>query len=118
MDDQNQNAQTQASEPVSVPVNNDSQQLPAQEPMQETQQAPEDEEAVNAIREQAVASLLPVIDSVQGTPEHKFELLMNALQTTSNPTLLQKALEAAQAIEDPSIKAEALVDLLNETNAI
>lgn len=87
-------------------------QVPADEPVDE------EDQTVEAVRRQAVDALLPIVDSVEGTPEYKFEMLMNALESVPNTVLLQKAMDAANQIEDPSVKAQALVDLLNLTNSI
>jgi hypothetical protein len=68
------------------------------------------------VKERAVSLLLPVIDSMEGTPEQKFEMLMMAARSSSNAALLNKALDAAQNIPDEREKASALLDVLNEIN--
>lgn len=67
------------------------------------------------VRTKALQALIPLIDSLKGTPEYKFDVIMNAIQVSSDTSLLKKALETAMQMEDPSLKADALVDILNET---
>jgi uncharacterized protein YfaQ (DUF2300 family) len=86
---------------------------------QQSQQEPaqaSDNSALEKIRQDAVKELLPLLDQIGSTPERKFELTMSALRVNFNETLLNKGLEAAKAIEDPQAKAEALIDVINETN--
>lgn len=68
------------------------------------------------IRDKAITALLPLVDGLEAPPSRKFEILMTAARTTDDDSILQKALETAILIEDPSEKAEALLDLINETN--
>lgn len=72
--------------------------------------------SLEEIRRRAVEALVPVIDSVEGGADKRFELLMNAVRASDNASLLEKTLATAEAIEDPSMKAEALVDVINETS--
>ncbi len=102
MDDQNSNQSN-------VPVN-----PPASSQSGADSSNSEADDIAAAVKKEALAALVPLVDSLQGTPEHKFELLMNALQASPDPKLLQKALAAALQIEDPSFKAEALVDVMRQ----
>lgn len=71
---------------------------------------------VEAVRQQALQALVPLVDSLQGSPEHKFEILMGALHSSFDVNLLEKALAEALQMEDPSEKAQALVDILNHAS--
>jgi hypothetical protein len=77
-----------------------------------------DYEAVESVKRQAVDALLPIVDQVEGSPEYRFEMLMNATTASPSTVLLQKTMDAASQIENPSIKAQALVDVLNLANSI
>ena len=74
------------------------------------------DQAIDSVKRQALEALIPLVDSLEGTPEHKFEILMGAVQSSTDTALLQKALEVAKQIEDKSSQAEALVDVLREAD--
>ena len=57
------------------------------------------------------------IDQIDSEPSRRFEILMMALRTTFSEDLLEKALDAALQIEEPNSRAEALLDVLNESKA-
>ncbi|MDL2363489.1 MAG: hypothetical protein QFB86_03875 [Patescibacteria group bacterium] len=73
-------------------------------------------EQLEAIRNHALEMLVPLIDTLDDSPEQKFELLMTAARSSGSPALLQKVLETVQHFEQPREKAAAIVDLLNEVN--
>lgn len=69
-----------------------------------------------SIKQQAIEALIPLLDSIDGPPEKKFEILMTAMRSAGDQNVLQKALQAALAIEEPAAKAEALLDVINEAS--
>jgi hypothetical protein len=73
-------------------------------------------DALGSIRNEAIKALSPLIDEIDAPPERKFELMMTAIRVNFDSTTLQKALEAAKKIEDKTARAEALIDVINETN--
>jgi hypothetical protein len=68
------------------------------------------------IRKRALEALTPIVDTIDAGPEKKFELLMTAARFSGQSDTLDKALTAALGISDPTEKAEALIDIVNETN--
>lgn len=78
--------------------------------------APAPTSAVESIKKEALATLAPLIDEIDAAPERKFEIVMTAIRVNFDENLLRKALEAAKTIEEPSAKAEALIDIVNEAN--
>lgn len=71
---------------------------------------------IESVKKEAMEALAPLIDSMDAPPERKFEIVMTAIRTNFDEALLRKALEAAKAIAEPSAKAEALIDVINEAN--
>ena len=82
----------------------------------QNQQAGIDTNRIQELRAKALLALLPVMDQIDEKPERKFEILMTAVRTTGEIELLEKACETALTIENPSAKAEALIDIVNETS--
>jgi hypothetical protein len=68
------------------------------------------------LKQQALQALSPIVDQLEQTPEEKFNTTMMMVQATDNKELLSKAYEAAQSIPDEKIKAQALLDVVNEIN--
>lgn len=108
MDDQNSNQTDGQNQTVS------------EQPQQPEQAQVESQTSVNPkasdIKQRALQELVPVIDSLEGDPERKYEILMTAARAASSGELLDKALDNALKIEDKSAKAEAIVDILNEAS--
>jgi hypothetical protein len=71
---------------------------------------------VQAVRSKALGALVSSLDSLEGPVERKYELLMGALRSSFDEDILEKALETALKIEDPSARAEALLDIVSETD--
>jgi len=67
-----------------------------------------------SVRDKALSILIPLLDELDDTPEHKFDITLAAIRSTDNPELLVKALSFAQQIENKSAKAQALIDIANE----
>ena len=76
----------------------------------------EDQNARLSIKKQAIDALVPLLDNLQEAPERKFEMIMTAVRSSDDDNLLRKALDVANLIEDPTAKAEALIDVLNEAS--
>jgi Zn-dependent oligopeptidase len=70
-----------------------------------------------AVRDEAVKALLPVVNELDESPERQFEILMTAVRTgAGDAQLLGKALHAALQISSTTTKAEALIDIVNEAS--
>lgn len=68
------------------------------------------------LRNEALEALVPLVDQIEDTPQKKFEILITAARTSDEPRLLRKALDVAMQIENATEKAEALLDIINETS--
>ncbi|QQS19009.1 hypothetical protein IPL68_03075 [Candidatus Saccharibacteria bacterium] len=68
------------------------------------------------LKQQALGQLAPLVDHLDQTPEEKFRTTMMMIQSTDNETLLKDAFEAAKAIPDDKVRAQALLDVINEIN--
>jgi len=68
------------------------------------------------LKQQALAQLEPLVDQLDQTPEEKFRTTMMLIQSTDNQALIQHAYDAAQAIGDEKVRAQALLDVINEIN--
>lgn len=68
------------------------------------------------IKEEAIKQLSPILGQLDQTPEEKFHTTMMLLQSTDDKSLIKSAYEAAQSITDEKIKAQALLDIVNEIN--
>jgi hypothetical protein len=69
-----------------------------------------------SIKQQALTELSPLVGHLEQTPEEKFRTTMMMIQASDNQSLIKTAYEAAQAIEDEKVKAQALLDIVNEIN--
>ncbi len=68
------------------------------------------------IKRQALEELSPLVSKLQQAPEEKYKTLMMVIQASDNQSLIHEAYQAAQQIEDEKVKAEALLNIVNEIN--
>jgi hypothetical protein len=68
------------------------------------------------VKEEALDELLPLIDKLDQTPEEHFKTLMMIIQASDNHTLIEKSFQVAQTINDEKVRAQALLDIVNEIN--
>jgi hypothetical protein len=68
------------------------------------------------IKQQALQQLSPLVGHLDQTPEEKFRTTMMMIQAADNHSLIKEAYEAAQAIPDEKVRAQALLDVVNEIN--
>lgn len=78
--------------------------------------APVDTNNLLSLKQQALQELTPLVDHLEQTPLEKFRTTMMLIQASDNQALLKDAYEAAQKIEDDKIRAQALLDVINEIN--
>ena len=69
-----------------------------------------------AIKQDALTALTPLVGSLDQSAEEKFRTTMMLIQASDDKTLVRAAYEAAQAITDEKVKAQALLDVVNEIN--
>jgi len=77
--------------------------------------APAMDDLVN-LKQNALQQLSPLLGHLDQTPEEKFRTTMMMIQASDNHELLNAAYEAAQQIEDEKVRAQALLDVVNEIN--
>jgi hypothetical protein len=68
------------------------------------------------IKQQALQQLSPLVGHLEQSPEEKFRTTMMMIQASDNAELIKEAYEAAQQIADEKVRAQALLDIVNEIN--
>jgi hypothetical protein len=101
--------------PVPVPAPQPSDE-PASGPPPSAPAPAQNEDALVSIKEQALNNLAPLVNHLEQTPEEKFKTTMMLIQASDNSGLVKDAYEAANQITDEKIRAQALLDVVNEIN--
>lgn len=68
------------------------------------------------LKQGALQQLTPLLDHLDQSPLDKFRTTMMMIQASDNQALLKTAYETAQQIPDEKIRAQALLDVVNEIN--
>lgn len=68
------------------------------------------------IKQEALQQLSPLVDHLDQTPEEKFRTTMMMIQASDDQSLVKTAYEAAKGISDDKVRAQALLDIINEIN--
>lgn len=68
------------------------------------------------IKQEALTQLSPLLGHLDQTAEEKFRTTMMMIQASDNHSLVKAAYEAAQQITDEKVRAQALLDIINEIN--
>lgn len=68
------------------------------------------------IKQEALGKLAPLVDQLDQTPEDKFRTTMMMIQASDDQSLIKEAYASANAIEDEKVRAQALLDIVNEIN--
>lgn len=66
------------------------------------------------VRENILKDLMPLMDKVQSSPEEKFDIYRDAMDTLHDKNLISDAYKTATQISDESKKAESLMSLMQE----
>jgi hypothetical protein len=74
------------------------------------------EDELLKLKQQALQNLAPLVDHLDQTNEEKFKTTMMLIQASDNADLIPEAYEAANKIEDEKVRAQALLDVVNEIN--
>ncbi|HSX06212.1 MAG TPA: hypothetical protein VLG92_00640 [Candidatus Saccharimonadia bacterium] len=107
-------ASSMPSEPTSAPEPTFDTQA-ASAPAEPSPSSPLDSNLLS-LKQQALAQLEPLVDQLDQTPEEKFRTTMMLIQSTDNHGLIQDAYATAQSITDEKVRAQALLDVINEIN--
>jgi len=68
------------------------------------------------IKQQALQQLSPLVSHLEQTPEERFRTTMMLIQASDNAELIKDAYEAAGQIPEEKVRAQALLDIVNEIN--
>lgn len=68
------------------------------------------------IKQDALQQLSPLVSHLEQSPEEKFRTTMMMIQASDDHSLLQAAYETAKEISDEKVRAQALLDVINEIN--
>lgn len=68
------------------------------------------------IKQKALNELSPLVNQLDQTPEDRFRTLMMVIQSSDDQSLLKDAYAAAEKIQDDKLRAQALLDVVNEIN--
>jgi hypothetical protein len=74
------------------------------------------EDELLKLKQQALQNLAPLVDHLDQDPEAKFKTTMMMIQASDNADLIPDAYEAANKIQDEKVRAQALLDVVNEIN--
>ncbi len=69
-----------------------------------------------ALKLEALHQLTPLVHQLDQSPEERFRTTMMMIQSTDNQALIKDAYAAAQSISDDKVRAQALLDIINEIN--
>lgn len=89
------------------------------EPSVETAAAPADTSTDNdllEVKKEALTDLAPLVSHLDQTPEEHFKTIMMLIQATDNSSYIKEAYESAKQISDDAMRAQALLDIVNEIN--
>lgn len=68
------------------------------------------------IKQKALGELHPLMEHLDQNPEEKFKTIMMMIQASDDQTQIKTAYEAAKEIKDDKVRAQALLDIVNEIN--
>lgn len=68
------------------------------------------------IKQEALQALSPLVGHLDQSPQEKFRTTMMMIQAADDQSLLREAYDAAKKIEDEKVRAQALLDVVNEIN--
>jgi hypothetical protein len=68
------------------------------------------------LKQQALQQLTPLVGHLEQSAEDRFRTYMMMIQASDDRSMITSAYEAAQEIEDEKVKAQALLDVVNEIN--
>jgi hypothetical protein len=71
---------------------------------------------IEQIKIAALQELRPLMQHIDLSPEERFEKYLMMLRASDDPSLIQPTYEAAAGIASPKLKAQALLDVINEIN--
>lgn len=110
-DEPQQQAQT---EPVATAEQPDT--PPAEAPSETADTTTATSDQLLSIKQEALSHLSPLVGQLNLAAEDKYRTLMMLIQASDNQGLIPEAYTAAQQIENEQVRAQALLDIVNEIN--
>lgn len=77
---------------------------------------PSGDDDLIGIKQEALQALSPLVGHLDQSPEEKFRTTMMMIQASDDQSLVKSAYEAAKQITDDKVRAQALLDIINEIN--
>lgn len=74
------------------------------------------EDSIEQIKVSALQQLRPLMQHIELSPEEKFEKYLMMLRASDDIGLIEPTYQAAQQISSEKLKAQALLDVINEIN--
>jgi hypothetical protein len=68
------------------------------------------------IKQRALEELSPLVKHLDQSAEEKFKTTMMMIQASDDQSLVEEAFDAAKQITDDKVRAQALLDIINEIN--
>ena len=81
-----------------------------------TMEAPGVDKDLLDIKKEALKELSPLVGQLNLPPEEKFKTLMMMIQASDDQALVPMAYKTAHEITDENVRAQALLDVINEIN--
>jgi hypothetical protein len=78
--------------------------------------APASTDELLELKQSALHELSPLLGHLEQSPEEKFRTTMMMIQASDDQSLLQAAYDAAKSIGDEKVRAQSLLDIVNEIN--
>jgi len=78
--------------------------------------APVSNDTLLSMKQEALQQLTPLVSHLDQSPEEKFRTVMMMIQASDDHTKLNEAFEIAKQITDDKVRAQALLDVINEIN--
>lgn len=74
------------------------------------------EDELIGLKRKALEELVPLVGHLNQKPEERFKTNMMMIQATDDSSLIKMAYESASQIRDEKLRAQALLDIVNEIN--
>lgn len=102
--------------PVQDPASTFAPTMQAPMSPQSTQSADTQQDVIEQIKISALQQLRPLMQHIDLSPEERFEKYLMMLRASDDPALIQPTYEAAEQISNEKLRAQALLDVINEIN--
>ena len=77
-----------------------------------------DQDVLIELRDQVISTALPLVEDQTMPAEKRFSMLMTIIEADPSIELLRKAYTVAQTIENSVVRADALLDIVDEIDLL